>query len=133
MEERIGVGALGGLIGGTVSGLFLQRAWEELPLAVFLGEAADHANWTNHLVLALVFGMLYGAFVGRFASTLIRNLILGPISSVLAWYGATKLGIASALQCQLADALIAYSLLGVATGLVFWIATNKRELAPPFP
>lgn len=123
MEERIAVGGFAGLVGGLLSGLFLQEMWAASPLGVLMGQAAARSDWMTHLVLALIFGMLFGALLHRFSTSATVCILLGGLSGAIFYIAAYYLRFV--VTYQWLQELSGYMILGAITGLTYYITMHK--------
>ncbi|NLY55197.1 MAG: hypothetical protein GX058_01655 [Firmicutes bacterium] len=125
MEERIAAGAFGGIVGGIVSGLLLQHHWLVSPTGLFYGDYAVTSNWSNHLALCLIFGMIFGALCGGRFTKLPGRLLAGGVAGLLLWIagqwwhlGPLPPGVWG---------FLGYLVLGATTGLGFHLTVNRRS------
>jgi uncharacterized membrane protein YagU involved in acid resistance len=85
LPARVVAGVAGGLAGGVVFGILMQ-ALEMLPMVAMLVDSESVAvGWLVHVVISVLFGVIFAVLLGRWAATPASAAGVGVAYGVLWW------------------------------------------------
>lgn len=135
MGKRIIAGIAGAVIAGLVLGVMMQMMGLMTDLSDMLGMDSAAVGWIIHLMMSVVFGVVYGALLMAASTKMGANLGLGAAYGVAIWI----LGPLLIMPMMMGDEVVAFGMedLMMLMGHLIWglltgaiaVAVHRR-LAP---
>lgn len=135
MGNRIPAGIAGAVLAGLVLGVMMLMMGMMTDLSDMLGMDSAAVGWITHLMMSVVFGVVYGALLMAASVKLGANLGLGAVYGVAIWI----MGPLLVMRIMMGDDLLVFDveLLMMLMGHVIWglltgaiaVAVHRR-LAP---
>lgn len=126
--RNVTAGIVGGIAGGVLFGLMMQ-AMDMLPMVAMLAQSKSVGlGWVVHLVISVVFGVVFALVLGPTVTSYGRGLVAGAAYGVVAWViGALVvmplwLGMSQMVFAIGGDqvmSLVGHLVFGIALGLVY--------------
>lgn len=118
MGNRILAGIAGAVIAGLVLGVMMQTMGMMTDLSDMLGMDSAAVGWIIHLMMSVLFGVVYGAVLMAASLKLGANLGLGAAYGVAIWI----MGPLLVMPIMMGDDVVAFGMeeLGMLMGHVIW-------------
>ncbi len=138
MIEKVIKGAIGGLFGGLVFGLWMAEQGTLPTIAKLVGSSSAGVGFLVHMVNSTIIGGSFGFFFSRWAGVTTTGLLLGLVYGFVWWFlgPLTLMPLGLGMGIQWSAASVSATLPSLTWHLVFggvlgvsYVALNRESLA----